>query len=267
MSPPVPVSVTDPPPQPVLSMDPPSGAVSEGLPLSLTCAVTRVALERRFHFYKDGTKIVPGDLESEISTSEPSTSSVNVSVLSIWAGHDISGEFACGYEENVNGRWLLSPRSQAVTITVTASHHTRDTLLTTAGVLLVAGGLAALICCCRRKKKVPKPLKSTEESEAEELTRNLDPSCDNKEAKARGAGEQQMEQDSEVTYAVIAPAALKAHTTQSKTKSKPDEEEHVLYSEVATKHNRRQLNKEGKPSLCLSLYFCVSSPSSRHLHP
>nr|XP_042702700.1 alpha-1B-glycoprotein-like [Chrysemys picta bellii] len=44
---------------------------------------------------------------------------MNVSVLSIpQAGPNNIGEFTCGYEENVSGRWIPSPRSWAVNVTV-----------------------------------------------------------------------------------------------------------------------------------------------------
>ncbi|XP_065421443.1 uncharacterized protein LOC103306768 isoform X2 [Chrysemys picta bellii] len=113
--------LTDPPPQPVLSVDPPSGVVSEGLPLLITCMAPGDTREKRFHFYKDGAEIVPGDTRSEISTTEPSTSSMTVSVLSILrAGPSNTGQFRCGYEANMGRRWIPSPKSQAVNITVTA---------------------------------------------------------------------------------------------------------------------------------------------------
>ncbi|CAM2102834.1 unnamed protein product [Caretta caretta] len=44
------------------------------------------------------------------------------------------------------------------------------------------------------------------------------------------------ENGSKVTYALRVFQALRAHTTQSKNKAKPDEDEHVLYSEVVTTH-------------------------------
>ncbi|KAG6922689.1 Fc receptor like 2, partial [Chelydra serpentina] len=113
------VTLKDPPPQPVLSMDPPSGQVHEGFPLLITCTAPGDAGEWRFHFYKDGAKIVPGDAGSEIGTMEPGTSSRNVSVLSIpRAGPNSAGEFTCGYEENVSGRWVPSPRSRPANVTV-----------------------------------------------------------------------------------------------------------------------------------------------------
>ncbi|KAH1181954.1 hypothetical protein KIL84_009708 [Mauremys mutica] len=235
----------DSPPQPVLELDPPSGAVSEGLPLLIICAVSRDATrEWRFHFYKDRVEIIPGDMGYEISTTEPGTGSTNVSVLSIpQAGPNNTGEFTCGYEENVGGRWIPSSRSRAVNVTVnvtgTASHYTRDVLLTTGGILFLVGAIAALICYCRRKKRVSKPQKSTEGSEPRVCARNLRPAHDNQGSKARVPGAEQVEQDSEVTYALMEFPALEAQASQPKNKAKPAEAEHVLYSEVVTTHTRK----------------------------
>ncbi|KAM9120455.1 Fc receptor-like protein 5 isoform 2-T2 [Pangshura tecta] len=113
------IRVKDPPPEPTLSVDPPSGVVSEGHPLLITCTAPGDARQLRFHFYQDGAKIVPEDIGSEISTAEPRTSSVTVSVLSIpQANTNSTGEYVCRYEEKESGRWILSTRSQAVTVTL-----------------------------------------------------------------------------------------------------------------------------------------------------
>ncbi|KAM9121180.1 Fc receptor-like protein 5 isoform 5-T5 [Pangshura tecta] len=237
---PISIAVTDLPPQPLLSMDPASGLVSEGFPLLITCTAPKDAGQLRFHFYKDSVRFIPGNTGSDISTTESSTSSVNISVLSILqAGPNNTGEFTCGYEKNVSGRWITSPRSWAVNVTVTAltaSHYTRDILLGTGGVLLLGGALTALLCYCHRKKRVPKPLRSTKGSEPREHTRNLGPGCDNKGSEATGARAEQMEQGSEVTYALVEFPASQAHRTQKTKKPKPAEADHVLYSEVVTTH-------------------------------
>ncbi|XP_039354720.1 basement membrane-specific heparan sulfate proteoglycan core protein-like [Mauremys reevesii] len=156
------VPVSDHPSQPVLSVDPPSGAVSEGLPLLITCMAPEDASKRRFHFYKDGADLIPGDVGSEISTMEPDTGSINVSVLSIpWAGPESTGEFTCGYEKNIRGRWIPSPRSWAVNVTVTAKASPGSIQVWPLWIYLVAGGIGAaallpllllLICLCRRRK-------------------------------------------------------------------------------------------------------------------
>nr|XP_025044402.1 basement membrane-specific heparan sulfate proteoglycan core protein-like [Pelodiscus sinensis] len=86
-------------PPPVLSVDPPSGAVSEGLPLLLTCMAPGNTGERRFPSYKGG--------------------SVTVSVTRVLrAGPSNVVEFTCGNKENVSGRWSPSCTRQAVNITV-----------------------------------------------------------------------------------------------------------------------------------------------------
>uniref|UniRef100_A0A8C3XNV4 Ig-like domain-containing protein n=1 Tax=Chelydra serpentina TaxID=8475 RepID=A0A8C3XNV4_CHESE len=92
------------PPRPALSVDPPSRAVSEGLPLLITCTAPVSAGERRFHFYKDGAKLSrPGSMMLSIPRAGP---------------HN-AGEFTCAYEENVSGRRIPSLRSLAVNVTVT----------------------------------------------------------------------------------------------------------------------------------------------------
>ncbi|XP_065422549.1 uncharacterized protein LOC122172712 [Chrysemys picta bellii] len=141
----------DPPPQPALSVDPPSGVVSEGLPLLITCTAPGDTSKRRFHFYNDGVEIVPGDTGSEISTTEPSTGSLNFSVLSIpRAGPNNTGKFSCGYEANMSGRWIPSPRSQAVNVTMTA-WSLPVPLVAGCGGAATALALLVLICLCRKK--------------------------------------------------------------------------------------------------------------------
>ncbi|XP_075768411.1 Fc receptor-like protein 5 [Pelodiscus sinensis] len=99
------------------SGDPPSGPVSKGPPLLLTCTAPGDTGERRFHFYKDGLEIVPRGAGSEIDAGEPSSGSVNVPVTRVLkAGPSNMGDFTCGYEKNVSGRWVPSPRSQSVNI-------------------------------------------------------------------------------------------------------------------------------------------------------
>ncbi|XP_039354705.1 Fc receptor-like protein 5 [Mauremys reevesii] len=169
---PVPLSVTDPPPQPALSVDPPSGVVSEGLPLLITCMAPGDASERRFHFYKNGPEIVPGDTGSEISTTEPSTGSMNFSVLSILrAGPSNTGEFSCGYEVNMNGRWIPSHRSQALNVTVTAWSLPVPLVAGCGGAAAALALLLLLIPLCRKKKAATHRL-STSYWKSQELRRS-----------------------------------------------------------------------------------------------
>ncbi|KAH1181997.1 hypothetical protein KIL84_009751 [Mauremys mutica] len=160
---PISIRVTDSLPQPLLIVDPSSGVVNEGLPLLITCVAPGDLGTWSFHFYKDGTEIVPRDKASDISTMKSVAGSMNISVLSIpQAGPNNTGEFTCGYEKNLSGRWIQSSRSQAVTVTwnVTRNYNWRGWALP---LPLVAGcggggailGLLALLgcCCCRRKKK------------------------------------------------------------------------------------------------------------------
>ncbi|XP_074838318.1 Fc receptor-like protein 5 [Carettochelys insculpta] len=240
------IAVTNPPPQPMLSVDAPSREASEGLPPLIICTATGNVSERRFHFYKGGSELLPGEAGSEMKYTAFSASPTHFSVLSIpqaWTTH--TEEFTCGYEDNVSGRWIPSSRSWALNFTVhatrtgKASPKTRDVLLTTGGVLLVAGALVALICYCHRKERGSNPLRNIRRSEARECTRDLNPSYEDRGSEAQGAGMQHVEQGSEITYAHIEFLALGAHTTQSKTKAKPAEEQQVLYSEVMTRHTQK----------------------------
>ncbi|CAM5153830.1 unnamed protein product [Eretmochelys imbricata] len=149
MSLPVPVPVMDTLPQPVLSMYPLSGAVSEGLPLFITCMAPRDAGKRMFHFYNNGAKIFPGDVGSEVNTTESRTCSMNISVLSIlWSGPNNTGEFTCEYEENVSGRWILSPRSWAMNVTVSAHSFLWVQELVVGGSFFLINGLIFLVSHC-----------------------------------------------------------------------------------------------------------------------
>ncbi|XP_075768086.1 Fc receptor-like protein 1 isoform X2 [Pelodiscus sinensis] len=134
------VTLKEPLPPSVLRVNPSSGAVDEGLPLNFTCMAPKVPSEQRFHFYKNGTKIDTSASEPELTIPQ--------------AGLDMAGEFTCGYEEKVNGRWVASPRSQAVTVTVKG--------VTSLPIPLVAGAAAGvlalvllllLLCLCVRKRK------------------------------------------------------------------------------------------------------------------
>ncbi|KAM7149910.1 alpha-1B-glycoprotein-like isoform 2-T4 [Macrochelys suwanniensis] len=137
------IRVKDFPPRPALSVDPPSRAVSEGIPLLITCTAPVSAGERRFHFYKDGAKLVPGDVGSVVSTTESRPGSMTLSIPR--AGPHNAGEFTCAYEENVSGRWILSLRSLAVNVTVTARGHSWARELAVGGSFFTINGLIFLI--------------------------------------------------------------------------------------------------------------------------
>nr|XP_042702482.1 alpha-1B-glycoprotein-like [Chrysemys picta bellii] len=147
------IPVTDPPPQPALSVDPPSGVVSEGIPLLITCTAPRNTGQQRFHFYKDRAELIPGDVGSEINATEPRTVSMNTSVLRIpLNSSNNTGEFSCGYEENVGGRWIPSPRSWAVTVTGNVTVSARSFLwvreLVVGGSFFLINGLIFLVSHC-----------------------------------------------------------------------------------------------------------------------
>ncbi|XP_037733176.1 immunoglobulin superfamily member 1 [Chelonia mydas] len=209
---PISINVTDLPSQPLLSIDPPSEAVSEGLPLLISCMAPGDTGDWRFQFYKDGDELVPGNVGFEISTTEPGASSVNVSVLRIpRASLNNTGEFTCGYEENVSGRWVPSRRSRAVNITVniaaTAWAQPRNKLLP-CGILVVLGmALAALVCYCRRNKRVPEPLQYLRGSEPGEGDGGLDPRRCREELKPNSVRVELPEEGSDVYTLLTFPSS------------------------------------------------------------
>nr|XP_023966763.1 uncharacterized protein LOC103306603 isoform X1 [Chrysemys picta bellii] len=158
------VTMKDPLPLPLMSVDPPSGVVIKGVPLVITCKAPGDASEWRFHFYKDGAEIIPGDMGSEISTREASTDSMMLTFPR--AGPATTGEFTCGYEENVSGWWIPAPRSQAVNVTMKGEAAPKPTnsikAISSLPIPLVAGCAGAavglvlllvLIYLYNRKKK------------------------------------------------------------------------------------------------------------------
>ncbi|CAI5791434.1 immunoglobulin superfamily member 1-like isoform X3 [Podarcis lilfordi] len=114
------ISVMDPPPAPVLTVDPPSGVVKEGGFLRLTCSAFGSNAEQRFHFYKDGVKISSSSEESLADSGEPRNAFSNASadILVQVTASIHTGGFACRYEQKLSSRWIMSPWSQTVNVTV-----------------------------------------------------------------------------------------------------------------------------------------------------
>ncbi|KAG6929596.1 hypothetical protein G0U57_005461, partial [Chelydra serpentina] len=124
---------SDPLPQPTLNVDPPLGVVREGGAVLLSCVVPVDAVHWRFHFYKDSVQIIPRDAGSEhsgvvYSTMETGGHLSNWSMLYIpQTTQKSAGEYACEYEEDVSGQWILSPKSEVVNVEVTGEilHHSK----------------------------------------------------------------------------------------------------------------------------------------------
>ncbi|XP_068777898.1 Fc receptor-like protein 5 [Struthio camelus] len=104
------INVKDPPLPPMLSLNTSSGVVSEGYPLLFICMAPGNTVERRFHFYKEGAEVIPG---AEVNSSE---TSAQLCIPQSSQNH--TGNFTCAYEEEVEGRWILSFVSSIVTVFV-----------------------------------------------------------------------------------------------------------------------------------------------------
>nr|XP_028560738.1 uncharacterized protein LOC114583617 [Podarcis muralis] len=114
------ISVMAPPPAPVLTVDPPSGVVKEGGFLCLSCSAIGSDAEQRFHFYKDGLKISSSNEESLADSREPRNAylSASADILVQVTASNHTGGFACRYEQKLSSRWIMSPWSQTVNLTV-----------------------------------------------------------------------------------------------------------------------------------------------------
>ncbi|NWI61274.1 FCRL5 protein, partial [Calyptomena viridis] len=133
---------------PHLDVNPPSGVVGEGQQLRLTCAGSRDDFEMRFHFYWDGSEILPGDGGSAASTRG------SVSELFFQQSPlGYSGNFSCGVEEEVGGAWVPSPRSREVEVTVRVQDGLLPLVVGCAvGGAVVLLGLLLAVWLCRRRR-------------------------------------------------------------------------------------------------------------------
>nr|XP_016852477.1 PREDICTED: Fc receptor-like protein 5 [Anolis carolinensis] len=115
----VPIIVRAHPPTPELKIDPPSGVLLEGEILLITCLSDGNQTEKSFHFFKDGVEIGTTNQGSLNCSKGPGGASSNISLsICLQAQPNQTGEYTCRYEENMSGRWILSPWSQKVNITV-----------------------------------------------------------------------------------------------------------------------------------------------------
>ncbi|XP_048145992.1 alpha-1B-glycoprotein-like [Corvus hawaiiensis] len=139
------VVVRGPPSQPILLLSPPSDAPdgSESQ-ISLTCLVPSPSgdAQRRFRFYRDGSETTMSPL-AEISIPVPSAAAAG-------AGH-----FSCQYEEELDGRWVLSPPSATVTLPAPAPAQFGLLPLVigvVVGVAVLLLGLLLAAWLCRRRR-------------------------------------------------------------------------------------------------------------------
>ncbi|KAL8177156.1 UNVERIFIED_CONTAM: hypothetical protein K2H54_042684, partial [Gekko kuhli] len=162
------ITVLDPPPRPVLKLNPPTGEVNEGNRLLITCSTNRNSTEKRFHFYRDGVEMTPANEGLLWLSREPGGASTDASVTILQARPSQTGDLTCSYEEKNSSRWISSPWSQKVNITVWAQHpysaleHARWAIP-----LLIA--MVPLIFCCRERVSF-QILHVQTTSEAPELT-------------------------------------------------------------------------------------------------
>ncbi|XP_074789674.1 Fc receptor-like protein 1 [Athene noctua] len=87
-----------------------NGVAIEGQALIFLCAAPAGDGERRFNFYKDEVKVIDGVELTLWKTGAQLRVAASV--------HNHTGNFSCGYEEEIGGRWIPSYLSQPINVLV-----------------------------------------------------------------------------------------------------------------------------------------------------
>ncbi|XP_058036408.1 uncharacterized protein LOC131196926 [Ahaetulla prasina] len=109
------IVVRDPLPPPVLKLHPSSESL--GI-LTILCLSSESNNTKRFHFSQDGVEMTFSNEEPLRSSRDSGLLTLNMSVAFLYAKDNESLQLACRYEENINGRWIMSPWSQTLNIPV-----------------------------------------------------------------------------------------------------------------------------------------------------
>ncbi|XP_039193760.1 uncharacterized protein LOC120305649 [Crotalus tigris] len=123
---PVSIVVRDPLPPPVLKLHPPSGSLREGKVLQILCVPNEGNSTKRFHFSWKGVEMASSSEGLLRSSRDSGLLTLNMSVAFLYANGDGSLGLACRYEENINGRWIMSSWSQTVNITGSQTDSSRS---------------------------------------------------------------------------------------------------------------------------------------------
>ncbi|XP_026545084.1 uncharacterized protein LOC113426873 [Notechis scutatus] len=218
----VPIVVRDPLPPPVLKLHPSSGSL--GI-LSILC-LSREGNNnpKRFHFSLDGVEMTSSDEEPPRSSRDSGVLTLNTSVAFLYAKDNKSRRFACRYEENMTGHWIMSPWSQTVDITGVPASFALPVGYAPL-VLLVPFLAAPLVFCWSRKRNAPG------------CQRRSDPKEGKEEARSNDLGSEDLEredlQDSKLTYALVRKSSvLIPLEPRAENHLKTKGEYEVMYSEV-----------------------------------
>ncbi|XP_041036000.1 Fc receptor-like protein 5 isoform X2 [Carcharodon carcharias] len=103
------VTITAPPSKPVIRLDQWTGVYVVGERVTITCSVTADDRDKNFHFYRGG---------QNLSLSQ-FTTKYDIGTARVTAGTD-GEQYSCAYSASVNGRWIDSPLSEHVMVTITA---------------------------------------------------------------------------------------------------------------------------------------------------
>ncbi|XP_014805208.1 PREDICTED: protein HIDE1 isoform X2 [Calidris pugnax] len=110
------ISIRDRPPAPTLTLTPGGGVTIEGQTLLFLCAAPAEVLPRCFRFFKEKEEVK--DEVNEVNEVKVIRGVATAHLPLVATGHNITGNFSCGYEEEVEGRRILSHLSPHLQVVV-----------------------------------------------------------------------------------------------------------------------------------------------------
>ncbi|XP_060540900.1 uncharacterized protein LOC117658570 [Pantherophis guttatus] len=245
-------SIIDVLPSPVLRVDLLSQKVKEGDPLLFLCSTEGGNPEKKFHFYKDGVEITSSEEGLLEPSSEPTNPLQHASLRILHATFNHTGEFACSYEENINGRWIMTSWSQGVKVTVWTQDSDTIWRYSWAAIPLIILLVPFAFYCWKKKSKSPSQGQSQKEERNDgvmepQAARAAIPSpvkvpqMQEIECVNSARSFTKFPQNSEVAYSFIrdsfAPSPL---GPTRKNRLTQREKEGILYNDVVFQPKRRQ---------------------------
>ncbi|KAK9398278.1 hypothetical protein NXF25_021639 [Crotalus adamanteus] len=214
----------DPLPPPVLKLHPPSGSLWEGKVLRIQCLPNEGNNTKRFHFSWKGVEMASSNEGLRRSSRDPGLLTLNMSVAFLYAKGNGSLGLACRWEENISGRWIMSPWSQIVNITVLPAPSAPSVGYAALALLVLLLG-APLVFCCSRKKNASGCQRRSEIKEKKEEVRLNDLGSEDLDGEDL--------QNSELTYVFVKMSST-VIPLEPRTKNplKTQEVDQVIYSDV-----------------------------------
>ncbi|XP_039193964.1 uncharacterized protein LOC120305761 [Crotalus tigris] len=227
---PVSIVVRDSLPPPVLKLHPPSGSLGEGKVLHIQCLPNEGNNTKRFHFSWKGVEMASSNEGLRRSSRDFGLLTLNMSVVFLYAKGNGSLGLACRWEENISGRWIMSPWSQIVNITVLPAPAGPSVGYAALALLVLLLGAPLVFCCSRKKNGCQRRSETKEKKEEVRLNDLGSEDLDGEDL-----------QNSELTYVVVKTSST-VIPLEPRTKNplKTQEVDQVIYSDVRVQATSRR---------------------------